>query len=203
LFGELQLQKNNNVEAVKYKNKKYVLKKIAQLIKTNPLYIASTLKYSKVFIENPYNKRELAEKVAHSLVNNLSFQKNIALVLGVAEAGKLDVLTDGDFSSLGGRGEVDQKGEWKNTGKVIGSATVAGTAQGGWVGAIVGAVVGAVNAGFSWGTAGKRAKIDEEQYRQELLGELFEEPKKNYLPLYIIGGVLLAGGVVTYFALKE
>ena len=191
------------MEAVKYKNKKYVLKKIAQLIKTNPISISSALKHSKVFIENPYNKRELAEKVAHSLVNNLSFQKNIALVLGAEAVGKLDVLTDEDFSNLGGRGKIDYGEQWKNTGKVVGGATVSGAQSGGIWGAVAGAVIGAVNAGFSWGTAGKRAKIDEEQYRQELIGELFEEPKKNYMPLYIVGGVLLVGGVVTYFALKE
>ena len=156
-----------------------------------------------MFIENPYDKRELAEKVAHSLVNNLSFQKNIGLVLGANEAGVLDSLTPEDFSNLGGRGKVDNKEQAGNTAMIVGSATASGAQSGGWVGAIVGAVVGAVNAGFSWGTAGKRAKIESEQYKQELIGELFAEPKTNWMPIYILGGVLLVGGVVTYFALKE
>jgi hypothetical protein len=95
------------VEQGNYRNKKFVLRKIAQIIKTNPLSIESALNHSKVFIENPYDKRELAEKVAHSLVNNLSFQKNIGLVLGANEAGVLDSLTPEDFSNLGGRGRVN------------------------------------------------------------------------------------------------
>ena len=49
----------------------------------------------------------------------------------------------------------------------------------------------------------KRAKADEERYRQELLGELFEEPKKSNMPLYIIGGVLLVGVVVIFFTLDK
>lgn len=191
------------MEAGKYQNKKYVLKKIAQLIKTNPLAVSSALTHSKVFIDNPYNKREIAEKVAHSLVNNLWFQKNIGLVLAANEVGKLNSLTPEDFSNLGGRGEIDYGKEAKNTALVVGGATASGAQSGGLWGAIAGAVIGAVNAGFSWGTAGKRAKIDEEQYKQELIGELFEEPKTNWMPVYIIGGVLLVGGIVTYFALKE
>ena len=191
------------MEQGKYKNKKYVLRKIAQLIKNNPLSIESALNNSKVFIENPYDKRELAGKVAYSLVNNLLFQKNIGIVLGANEAGILEALSPEDFSNLGGRGRIDYGQQAKEGGMTIASATAAGSQSGGWIGAVVGAVIGSVNAGFSWGTAGKRAKIDEEKYRQELIGELFEEPKKNYMPIYIIGGVLLVGGIVTYFALKE
>lgn len=112
-------------------------------------------------------------------------------------------LTETDWSNLGGRGRMDAKGEAQKAGTTIASATAAGTQSGGWIGAIVGAVVGSINAGFGLGTAKKRAKIDEEKYRQELIGELFEEPKTNWTPIYIVGGVLLVGGVVTYFALKE
>mgnify|MGYP003634079771 CR=1 FL=1 len=188
------------MEQGNYRNKKFVLRKIAQIIKTNPLSIESALNHSKVFIENPYDKRELAEKVAHSLVNNLSFQKNIGLVLGANEAGVLDSLTPEDFSNLGGRGRVNAGQQVKD-----GVVKVVKGASGGKdpISAIVGAVVGLIDAGFSWATAGKRAKIQSEQYKQELIEQLYAEPKTNYLPIYIVGGVLLVGGVVTYFALKE
>ena len=191
------------MEQGKYRDKKYALKKIAQLIKSNPRAIASALRHSKVFIENPSDKRELADKVAHSLANNLLFHKNIGLVLGANEAGRLNYLSEQDFSNLGGKGKIDYKGELTHTATTVGEATASGAQSGGWVGAIVGAVVGSINAGFSWAKAGKNAKIEEEQYRQELLDELFVEPKRNWTPVWIVGGVLLVGGVVTYFALKE
>lgn len=203
MFGELREQKNKNVGADKYRDKKYVLHKIAQLIKSNPLSISSALNHSKVFIENPYDKRELAEKVAYNIVNNLQFQRNISLVLGANEAGVLETLKDEDYSNLGGRGDINYAEQASEGGKAIASATASGAQSGGWVGAIVGAVIGTVTAGFGWGAAGKKAKIDEERYRQELIGELFEEPKTNWMPIYIVGGVLIVGGIVTYFALKE
>tara|TARA_R110000787_G_scaffold44415_8_gene109029 strand:- start:543 stop:899 length:357 start_codon:yes stop_codon:yes gene_type:complete len=112
-------------------------------------------------------------------------------------------LTKTNWSNIGGRGRVDAKEQLGKAGVTIGKATAAGTQSGGWIGAIVGAIIGSVDAAFGVGTAKKRAKIEEERYRQELIGELFEEKKTNFTPIYIIGGVLLVGGIVTYFALKE
>jgi len=203
LFGELQ-QKNNNVEQRKYSDKKYVLNKIAQIIKTNPLLIASILKDSNVFIENPYDKRELVEKVAYNLAYNVSFPKKIGLVLGNNEVNKeLLKVNDLEFSNLGGYGKVDKKGEAGKFIKTLGSSTASGAQSGGWVGAIIGAIAGAVDASFGAGSAKKKAKKDEEKYRQELLLEVFEEPKKNWTPIIIVGSVLLISAVVILLVFKN
>ena len=182
----------------KYKNRKFVLKQISKIIQSNPRLVASALERSNISIENPNDKRELVDKTAFVLANSLSFPSNIGKVLAVRE-------TESEYSNLGGKGKVDWKAELGNTGKVIAQGTAGGAKSGGLFGAIAGAVVGAVNAGFSWARAGKNAKIEEEQYRQELLNDLFSEKKKkkNYLPIFIIGGVLIVGGVVTYYALKD
>lgn len=187
----------------KYKDKKYVLRKIAQLIKTNPLSISSALEHSNIYVENSNNKIELAEKVAYGLANNLQFQRNISIVLGANEAKVLGEITHENFSNIGGKGKVDSAKNAKNTGVKTAKGAASGAKQGNIVGAIIGAIIGAVDAGFSWGASKKRAKSDEERYRQELLGELFEEPKKSNMPLYIIGGVLLVGVVVIFFTLDK
>ena len=184
----------------KYKDKKYVLRKIAQLIKTNPLSISSALENSNIYVKNYNDKIELAEKVAYALANNLQFQRNISIVLGANEAKVLGEITHENFSNLGGRGKVDSAKNAKYTGIKIAKGASGGKEP---ISIIIGAIIGAVDGAFSWGASKKRAKSDEERYRQELLGELFEEPKKSNMPLYIIGGVLLVGVVVIFFTLKK
>ena len=114
--------------------------------------------------------------------------------------GNLISLTETDWSNLGGRGKIDWRGEaGEGAGKIAKGAS-SGKEP---ISVILGAIIGAIDAGFGWAKAGKRAKIDEERHRQELIEEVFEEPKTNWTPIYIVGGVLLVGGIVTYFALKE
>ncbi len=184
-----------------YKNKKFVLKKIAKLIKQNPKIVLNALERSDIYVENPNSKIELATKTAYALTNSKTFPSNIGKVLalqGIQEE-------QSSFSSLGGKGKVDWKSETVNSGAAIGKGIAGGAKSGGIVGAIIGAVVGAVDAGFGWAKAGKKAKTEEEKYRQELLNDLFtkKERKNKYLPIFIIGGVLIAGGIVTYYTLKE
>lgn len=200
MFLEPQ-EKINDVDKGENK-KRYALKQIAELIKNGPIYVAGALDHSSVFIENPYDKRELVDKVAYNLVHNPQFQQDINVVLAAKELGRLDILS-GDYSNLGGKGKVDVKGQVKETGKMIGKATQAGTQVGGWIGAIVGAVVGVISSSFSWAGAKKRAKIEEEQYKQDLVKEVFEPPKRNWTPILVVGGVLIVAAVVTLYALKE
>ena len=72
---------------------------------------------------------------------------------------------------------------------------------------IIGAIVGLIDAGFQWGTASKKAKTAEEIAKAKIYADLFSKDKKknkNYwIPIVVVGGVLLVGGIVIYFALKE
>ena len=187
------------MEQRNYSDKKYALKKIAQLIKSNPLEVENALKHSNVFIEKPLSKRELAEKVAYNLAHNRNFPKNIGLSLYRAELSKLN--PSERFNNLGGRGEVDFREQASQSAQKIGQGVAGGKDP---ITMIIGAIAGTIDAAFGIGTAKKRAKADEERYRQELIGELFEEEKKtNWIPIYIVAGVLVVGGIVTYFALKK
>lgn len=103
------------------------------------------------------------------------------------------------------KGEIDFGNETIKTGKTIASSTAGGAKVAGPIGAIIGAVVGAVNSGFSWGKAVNEKKTQDKVFKDELLDDIFTEEKKrkDIVPLIVIGSVLLVGGVVTYFALKE
>ena len=93
------------MEKGKYDDKERILERIAGLIKKHPVSVASALAHSNTFIENPYDKRELADKVAYALVNNRIFQRNIAIVISHDEVGNLDSgfqLTEESFSNIGG-----------------------------------------------------------------------------------------------------
>jgi len=77
------------------------------------------------------------------------------------------------------------------------------------VGAIIGAAIGAVDTTFQWLSSGKAKKIQKENDRIEVYNEVFseqEEPedegsKKKWIPIAIVSGVLLTGGIVAYFTL--
>ena len=173
--------------------RKKVLHEIARLIKTNPISVAEALKSSGSFIENPYNKRELVDKVAYSIVNNESFRYSIAILIANNSS---------EYLNIGGG--IDAGKEAKYGGSAIAQGISGGTQSGGWIGAIVGGVVGAIDAGFHWGTSSKKAKSEEEKAKAILVGELFEEEtQKDIIPVIIIGSVLLVGAVVTFLALKE
>jgi hypothetical protein len=178
----------------------FVLRDIAKLIKSNPTSIAKTLEKSGTFIENPYDKKELADKVAFNIANNKEFQQLIAIEIAK------EIVEKQGFSNLGGKGKIDWSKQGQYAGETITKDTVQGASAGPW-GALIGAVVGIIDSGFNLASAKKRALAEEEEYKAELYEELFDDKskKKNkYLvPSLILGGVLIVGGVVTYFALKE
>lgn len=186
------------MDYTKYKDKRFVLQQISNLIKDNPKLVVEAIESSNINIENPNDKVELVNKTAYALSHSKSFPRKIGEALALMEQQK-------EFSNLGGKGKVDVKGEALRGGKQIVKGAASGAKTGGLFGIIAGAVVGAVDAGFGFATAGKRAKIEEEQYRQQLLGSLFEGKKKksNLVPILIVGGVLIVGAIVTYIALKD
>lgn len=188
------------MENGKNRNEKVALRKIGRLIKFHPLYVASALKHSDVFIENPYNKRELVDKVAENLATNRKFIKNIGLVVALNEAGRLNELDQNGFSNIGGRYNVDTGEQLLETGKKIGSGAASGKDP---ITVIIGAVVGAIDATFSWLGAKKKSEIDKERYKRELISEIYEKPKTNWTPILIVGGVLIVAAVVTFYTLKE
>lgn len=70
--------------------------------------------------------------------------------------------------------------------------------------AIVGAVSGAVDSIFGFAKSSKDAKIEEERTKQQMYDKLLtNNEQRNWIPVIVIGGVLLIGGVVAFFALRN
>lgn len=74
-----------------------------------------------------------------------------------------------------------------------------------FVGAIIAAAGTTIGAVFSGVQNRNKNKAQREADKKKLLATvLADEPKKtNYLPIIIIGGVLLIGGIVAYVSLKQ
>jgi hypothetical protein len=74
-----------------------------------------------------------------------------------------------------------------------------------FVGAIIAAAGTTIGAVFSGVQNRNKNKAQREADKNKLLATvLSDEPKKtNYLPIIIIGGVLLIGGIVAYVSLKQ
>lgn len=105
-----------------------------------------------------------------------------------------------EFSNFGNKGKVDNTAQATYTGTKVVKGAAGGVDP---ITMIIGAVAGAIDGAFSWGAAKKRGKANEEQQKQELYEDIFTDKKKSRLPLYIVGGVLLVGGIVTFIALKK
>ena len=181
----------------KYTTKKDVVRTISKLIEHYPNTIADTLKKSGTFIEKPFTKKELIDKTAHELAHNFMFQQNIAEVIANYEV----LNTVNSYNNA--TGKVDKGKLLVESGKTVGKSTAGGAQSGGLFGAIAGAVVGLVSSGFKWGSAKKEAQISEEEYKQQLYGELFKKKKTNWIPIAIVGSVLIVAGIATYIALKK
>lgn len=81
-----------------------------------------------------------------------------------------------EYSNLGGKGDIDRKGLALQTGQKVASGASAGKDP---ITIAIGAIVGAIDAAFTWGAAKKRGEQEEERYKQELIGEIYEKPKTN------------------------
>jgi hypothetical protein len=183
--------------------RKRLMRKIADLIDENPSSVASALEYSNTFFKYPYTEKELVDTTAHALVNDPLFRENISVVIAYDE----NNLLRSDFSNIGGKKtKLDAGKETGEFAKTVGKHT-ASWSGGGVIGLIVGAVVGAVDASFSLGRKKKEAQRQEEIAKMELYAELFDKKKKRnknwWIPVAVVGGVLVLGGVAVFIALKK
>lgn len=72
------------------------------------------------------------------------------------------------------------------------------------IGDIVGAVSGAVQSIAGAFQAKTDKKIEQERTKQQLLDKVFSDQKKtNYIPVIIIGSVLLIGTIVVVYTLRQ
>jgi hypothetical protein len=150
----------------------------------NPEVLIDALNNSGIATPSTISKRELIHKVVEALYESEKFRENVS---------KFVIEENESYNNGDGKGVSSIMEGLSKTG--------GGAASGG----VVGAIAGAVDSIF--GTVGKfkEAKTQKQADKNKLLASILEDkPKKtNYLPIIIIGGVLLIGGIVAYVSLKQ
>ena len=153
--------------------KDVILSKVSKLIEQEPNKLIKALKDSDVSIEESTSVVNLIDKTIDSLYSNEKFRGEIA---------KLFIISSPKFSNIDGVSTPDV---------TVGSDPVS-------------AIAGAIGSIFSFGTSIKQSKTQEESDKRRLQMQLLQgdEKKTNWLPIVIIGGVLLIGGIVAFISLR-
>ena len=164
--------------------KDVLLSEIHKVLDKNPEVLIDALNNSGIATPSTISKRELIHKVVEALYESEKFRENVS---------KFVIEENESYNNGDGKGVSSIMEGLSKTG--------GGAASGG----VVGAIAGAVDSIF--GTVGKfkEAKTQKQADKNKLLASILEDkPKKtNYLPIIIIGGVLLIGGIVAYVSLKQ
>lgn len=154
-----------------------ILDQIAELIKTNVGSVVDALEKSGVSIPDKYTKIDIVNAVSKSIYGNAEFQKNIGFLIQKKTV---------NFSN--GVGDAPAP----TTGSKIGSA----------LGSFFSTSLGSV---FSVIGSVQDRKAAEANAKASLMGKIFGEDDKqktNYVPIVIIGSVLLLGGIIAVVILK-
>lgn len=163
-----------------------LLDEIARLIDSNPAVVSEALKSSGVKVDK-VTKAKLVDLVSYNLYNNESFRNKIA---GIIANHNKDSYQNADAASVASGALSTSSGSGKSFDL-------------GLLGAIGGVVGNAMNNVFGLVKARSDRKTQEQQARNELYAKVLGEEKKNYVPIIVIGGVLLIGGVVLVLALRK
>ena len=159
-----------------------VLTQIYRLIDKDPKTLIKALKDSGVSIDEKTSVANLIDKSVDSLYENEKFKIELAKVLSV------EGYSNGDGDAI-----------------EAGTDAISKIGGGGATGGVVGAIAGAIDSIF--GTVGKfkQAKADKDSDKRALQAMLLQggEKKTNWLPVIIIGGVLLIGGIVAFVSLRN
>lgn len=163
---------SNDVEL----QKDIILDQIAELIKTDVSSVVDALVKSGVSMPEKYSKIDVVNAVSKSIYSNTEFQKNIALLIGK----KTSIFSN------------DSGADAPTTGSKIGSAL------GSFFNTSLGSVVGVI------GSVQDRKKAEADA-KTSLINKIFgdqQTQKTDYLPIIIIGSVLLIGGIIAVVILK-
>ena len=180
--------------------KDVILSEVHKLLDKNPDVLIATLRESDVKAKDSYSKEELISIVVDNLYDNDKFRKNVSKLI---ENGYKS-----NYSNADGKFMDKLKGIFSGGGDTpggTGTDAISKIGGGATSGGVVGAIAGAVDSIF--GTVGKfkEAKNQKEADKQKLIQSMLADskPKRNYLPIVLISGVLLIGGIVAYVSLKK
>lgn len=175
--------------------KDVLLDEIARLIEFNKPVVISILKDSGHSISPKSSKKQVVDHVVKALYNSQQFRTDIAKEIAKAN--------QHEFANAIGDWKIFNSGDSAQpTGSASGAGQGAG--QSGGKGGMVTAIAGAIGSIFTFGSASKNQKAEEERTRQAMYDKLLNVgEEKNWMPIIVVSGILVIGGIVAYFALRK
>ena len=151
--------------------KELLIDAMVNIIETQPKEMAKTLRYSNIKASDTASKEDLIRLASYNLYNNPIFQKNLAVTLVMG-----DDATKSDYASAEGSG-----------------------GEGGGGGNIVASIADMIGSISKWGASNQDLKAEEERTRGQMYEKIFgQEKKTNWMPIVVVGGVLIIGAIVVW-----
>lgn len=153
--------------------KDVVLSKLHRLIKDDKSLLIDALNKSGYSVKDNASEKQLVDKSIDALYDSKEFQKNFSYI--IASEG---------HSNIDGSGSTTPQ-------ITVGSDAVS-------------AIAGAVGSIFSFASAKTNKNAQKESDKNRMIAGLLQDEKKtNWLPIVIIGGVLLIGGAIAIITLRK
>jgi len=176
--------------------KDVVLSEIHKILDKSPEVLIETLNSSGQAVSKNVSKKDLVHLTVENLYENPKFRDNISALIiegnetnyNNADGAIMDKLK-GFFS----KGGADASSGGASVPKVTVGADP------------ISAIAGAIGSIFSFAQSGKDRKAAKESDKRKLQMSLLadDDKKTNWLPIVLIGGILLIGGAVAYVSLKN
>lgn len=185
--------------------KDVILSKLHRLIKDDKSILIEALKKSGISVKDNVSDKELINKSVDALYDNKSFRIVFANLIAYESPEYSKASGNFDFSKIGDWISSADKAGVGSDSVNLGSDAVSKIGGGGATGGVVGAIAGAVDSIFGFASSKTQQKTQREADKNKLISQLLqeEEKKTNWLPVVIIGGVLLVGGLVAFATLRR
>lgn len=151
-----------------------VISELVESIETQPALVVQALRDSNVHVPQDVTNRQLADKLSYALTYNDEFLSKVPNLIKVHEEGKKPIREE--YASA------------------VGVITAAITA-----------VTTAVGGAFRQAQKKKDLEMQQEATKQVIYQKLLGEDKKktNWIPILIVGGVLVIGAIVVWRVTKK
>ena len=172
--------------------KDILIDEMANIIETNPKEMVKVLRYSNVNVSETANQRKLVDLASYNFYNNPLFQKNLAVNIV-----KKSSAQPSDYASAVGAGAVGAASTAAGATGSIGGAAAGGA--GGWITGVTQTVGDLFKSISGYGRSKNELKSEEERTKLLMYEKIFgQQQQRNWLPIIVIGGVLLIGAIVVF-----
>ena len=182
--------KNASGDNGKAIQRQILIDELVSVSKKHPENLRQALITSGIDLPKGISSKQLALKSSDALFDNDKFRKEFGKLIALYNLGELEKYSNTLGGSLGSAATTVSEG------------TAAGGQSGNWVTALIGAAIGATEAGFNMKSEQEKAKAEKSKATASIIASFSKDGKVNWIPIGIILGVLVIGGIVTYAAVK-